>query len=73
MPRDRRPVRRRPPSRRERLEASYPTVVRYTGVVLTVVLVIFTLRGHGVDLAAGYVAAATMMAYKSVRDGADED
>lgn len=69
MPRERRTV-PRPPSRREQLDEAHPTIVRYTGLVLTVVLVIFTIRGHGVDLAAGYVAAGGMLLYKTVRDGA---
>lgn len=63
---------RRVPSKREQLDDYFPTIVRYTGVVLTVVLVIATIRGHGVDLAAGYVAAAGMILYKTVRDASGE-
>jgi hypothetical protein len=40
--------------------------------VLTVVLVVFTIRGRGVDLAAGYVAAAGMILYKTIHDNAKE-
>lgn len=64
------PSQQPPPSLRERLDDAHPTVVRYTGLVLTVVLVIFTIRGHGVDLAAGYVAATGLLLYKTFHDGA---
>ncbi len=62
----------RPPTWRELLDEAFPTVIRYTGLVLTVVLVVFTIRGRGVDLAAGYVAAAGMILYKTVHNGAKE-
>lgn len=72
MPRERRPA-RKPLTRREQFDDAFPTLVRYAGLVLTVVLVSFTIRGHGVDLAAGYVAAAGMMLYKTVYDAAKRD
>lgn len=60
------------PSRREQLDDAFPTVIRYTGLCLSVILVIFTILGNGLDLAAGYVAAAGMILYKSVRDAAKD-
>lgn len=60
----------RPPSLRERFDDVHPTIVRYTGLVLTVVLVIFTIRGHGIDLTGGYVAATGLLLYKTFHDGA---
>lgn len=72
MAREGTPAPRRP-TWREQFDDAFPTVIRYTGLILTVVLVVFTIRGRGVDLAAGYVAAAGMVLYKTVRDGAKED
>jgi hypothetical protein len=57
--------------RQQTFDAWFPTIVRYAGLILTVVLVVFTIRGHGVDLAAGYVAAAGMILYKTVHDAAN--
>lgn len=54
----------------DKLDESFPIIVRYCGVVLTVVLVIASVLGHGVELAAGYVAAAGMILYKSVKGAA---
>lgn len=47
--------------------------MRYCGVLLTIVLVIASILGHGYELAAGYVAAAGMILYKSVHDAARRD
>lgn len=55
---------------RRQLDDWLPTVVRYTGVALTVVLVVATILGHGLDLAAGYVAAGGMILYKTVKGAA---
>lgn len=59
-------------SRREHLDAWFPTVVRYGGFVLAFVLVIATILGYGLEVAAGYVLALGMIGYKSVKDAADE-
>jgi hypothetical protein len=56
--------------KREQLDDLFPTVVRYCGVLLTIVLVAASIAGHGVELAAGYVAAAGMVLYKTVREAA---
>lgn len=55
---------------RKELDDAFPTIVRYTGLVLTVVLVIGTFLGYGTQLAAGYVAAGGMILYKTVRNAA---
>ena len=57
--------------KRETLDAIFPTLVRYCGVVLAVVLVAASILGHGLELAAGYVLAAGMIAYKTVREAAN--
>lgn len=56
--------------RRKQLDDAFPTVVRYCGVVLTIALVCASILGHGVELAAGYVAAAGMILYKTVKGAA---
>jgi hypothetical protein len=53
-------------------DAAFPTIVRYTGLVLTVILVGFALAGYYVQAAPGFVAAAGMVLYKTVRDAAQE-
>lgn len=57
--------------RQRALDDAFPTVVRYVGVVLTVGLVIGSVLGHGLELAAGYVAAGGMIFYKTVRGAAN--
>jgi uncharacterized protein involved in exopolysaccharide biosynthesis len=54
------------------LDAAFPTLVRYTGLFLTVVLVGFSLAGYYVQAAPGFVAAAGMVLYKTVRDAAKD-
>lgn len=55
------------------LREAYPTLINYTGWALTVVLVMLTALGHGKDLAPCFVAAAGMILYKSVHEGARGD
>jgi hypothetical protein len=55
---------------RKQLDDAFPTIVRYCGVLLTFVLVVASILGQGLELAAGYVAAAGMILYKSVREAA---
>jgi hypothetical protein len=52
------------------LDAAFPTIVRYTGLGLTVVLVGFSLAGFYAEAAPGFVAAAGMILYKTVHDAA---
>lgn len=56
-----------------RLEYVYPTIVRYLGLVLTVVLIGFSLAGHAVEAAPGFVAASSMILYKSVHSAIKGD
>lgn len=56
---------------RKQLDESFPTIVRYTGLLLTLVLVAGTFLGYGTELAAGYVAAAGMVLYKTVKGAAE--
>ena len=58
------------PNGRRKADEWFPIVVRYVGVMLTIFLVIASILGHGVELAAGYVAAAGMILYKTVREAA---
>lgn len=55
------------------MDEAYPTVIRYTGLVLTVVLIGFSLAGYYVQAAPGFVAAGGMILYKTVRDAAKEN
>lgn len=59
----------RAPTRRE-LDEWLPTLIRYSGWLLTLVLVGFSLAGFYVEAAPGFVAATGMILYKSVRDAA---
>jgi len=52
------------------LDDAFPTIVRYTGLVLTVALVIGTFLGYGTQLSAGFVAAGGMILYKTIKDAA---
>lgn len=58
------------PNGRRKADEWFPIVVRYVGVALTIILVVASILGHGVELAAGYVAAAGMILYKTVREAA---
>lgn len=49
---------------------AFPTIVRYCGLILTIVLVGFSLAGFYVQAAPGFVAAAGMVLYKTVREAA---
>lgn len=57
------------PTRAE-LDDWLPTLVRYSGWLLTLVLVGFCLAGYYVEAAPGFVAATGMVLYKTVRDAA---
>lgn len=70
MARTRRQKPKPPPSRSERLDLAFPTLVRYTGLLLLLVLTGFCLAGFYVEAAPGFVPAAGMILYKTVRDAA---
>lgn len=58
------------------LDEWLPTLVRYLGALLTIVLVIASVLGHN-DYPSGYIAAAGMLLYKTVagsrNDYSDDD
>jgi hypothetical protein len=56
-------------SLREKLDVWFPTIVRYLGVLLTLILVTASILGRN-DYPAAYVAAAGMILYKTVREAA---
>jgi hypothetical protein len=59
--------------KRQKLDDAFPTIVRYTGLVLTVLLVFAGVLGYGLSvIAPGFVAATGMILYKTVK-GAAED
>lgn len=53
------------------LDDAFPIVVRFVGLITTVVLIGFSLAGFYVQAAPGFVAAAGMILYKNVRDAAE--
>ncbi len=54
------------------LDDFFPTVVRYAGLVLMVVLVVGSVLGS-IDFPAGFVAATGMILYKTVRSAGNDD
>jgi len=54
-------------------DKAFPTLVRYTGLVSTVVLIGFSLAGYYAQAAPGFVAAAGMILYKTVHDSAKDE
>lgn len=54
------------------IDRAFPIVVRVCGLVVTLVLIGFSLAGFYVQAAPGFVAAAGMILYKNVRDAAEE-
>ena len=58
----------------QQLDEAFPTLVRYTGLVLTVVLVGAGIAGYGINvLAPGFVAATGMILFKTVKQAANGD
>jgi hypothetical protein len=51
-------------------EEWFPTFVRYTGLITTVVLIGFSLGGYATEAAPGFVAAAGMILYKTIHSSA---
>lgn len=56
----------------KKLDEIFPTVVRYLGCVLTIVLIVASLFGNN-NYAAGFVAAAGMILYKTVAQAARDN
>jgi hypothetical protein len=54
-----------------KLDEAFPIIVRFVGLITTVVLVGFSLAGFYIQAAPGFVAAAGMILYKNVRDAAE--
>lgn len=55
-----------------KLDYAFPTLVRYVGLLTTLVLIGFSLAGFALEAAPGFVAAAGMLLYKTVHDAADD-
>ena len=53
-------------------DEAFPVLVRYAGLVSTLVLIGFCLAGYANRAAPGFVAAGGMILYKTVRDAAKE-
>jgi hypothetical protein len=49
---------------------AFPVIVRYIGLLTTLILIGFCLAGHYVEAAPGFVAAGGMLLYKTVNDAA---
>ena len=52
------------------LDTAFPTIVRYCGLLLVFLLLFASIIGYGLEVAAGWPAAAGMMLYKTVRNAA---
>jgi hypothetical protein len=54
------------------LDLAFPTLVRYIGLITTLVLIGFSLAGHIQETAPGFVAAAGMILYKTVHEASKD-
>lgn len=54
------------------LDQWLPTLARYTGLALTVVLTVAIVLGH-TEAAPGFVPAAGLLLYKTVKSAAEEE
>ena len=54
-----------------KVDDAFPIIVRFVGLITTLVLIGFSLAGFYVQAAPGFVAAAGMILYKNVRDAAE--
>lgn len=50
--------------RRQDVDDWLPTLVRYTGLVVTVALIVFTALGYGLEVAPAWPAAAGLLLYR---------
>jgi hypothetical protein len=53
-----------------KMDHAFPTLVRYAGLLTTLVLIGFSLAGFAVQAAPGFVAAGGMILYKTVHNAA---
>lgn len=60
------------PSKVDEFDEVFPTLVRYVGLFCTVILIGFCLAGYTERASPGFVAAAGMILYKTVRKAADK-
>ena len=51
---------------------AFPIIIRYTGLLTTLVLIGFSLAGFYTESAPGFVAAGGMILYKTVNDAAQK-
>jgi len=51
---------------------AFPVVIRYTGLLTSLIHIGFCLAGYYIEAAPGFVAAGGMIAYKTVRDAAQK-
>lgn len=58
------------PSRRE-LDDALPTLIRYTGWIASIALLVATMLGHALEVAPGWPAATGMVLYKTVKNAAN--
>jgi len=56
---------------RRQLDDALPTLVRYVGLVLTVILTFALVFGH-TEVTPGFVPAAGLLLFKTVKDAAQE-
>ena len=59
-------------SKVDEFDEVFPTLVRYVGLLCTVVLIGFCLAGHTDRASPGFVPAAGMILYKTVRKAASK-
>lgn len=50
------------------LAYTFPVLVRYVGLITTLVLIGFCLAGYTIEAAPGFVPAAGMLLYKTIHD-----
>lgn len=51
-------------------DSAFPVIIRYTGLLTSLVLIGFSVAGYYVETAPGFVAAGGMILYKTVNDAA---
>lgn len=54
----------------DKWDSAFPVIIRYTGLLTTLVLIGFSIAGYYVETAPGFVAAGGMILYKTVNDAA---
>lgn len=56
----------------KKFDQAFPTIIRYIGLLTTLILIGFCLAGYVVEAAPGFAAAAGMILYKTVHNAAEE-